>query len=106
MWEFNSCSRCQCWGAGLRKVPVGSGDVSEEVTAAGSGEQGPSLPPWDQNGMLLMLNSHHPRPQTELTDGIGALVAANDGIQAFIGRLQGTCKNIEVKVLPVLLGLV
>ncbi|KYO30093.1 hypothetical protein Y1Q_0021174 [Alligator mississippiensis] len=41
------------------------------------------------------LSDIYMQQKTELTDGIGALVAANDGIQAFIGRLQGTCKNIE-----------
>uniref|UniRef100_K7GE67 RING-type E3 ubiquitin transferase n=1 Tax=Pelodiscus sinensis TaxID=13735 RepID=K7GE67_PELSI len=35
------------------------------------------------------------KQKVALTDGIGALVATNDRIQAFIDTLQGTCKNIE-----------
>uniref|UniRef100_A0A8D2IT67 Tripartite motif-containing protein 54 n=1 Tax=Varanus komodoensis TaxID=61221 RepID=A0A8D2IT67_VARKO len=42
------------------------------------------------------LSDIYARQKAELTDGIGALVAANDRIQAYIGSLQGTCKNIEV----------
>uniref|UniRef100_A0A8D2IT34 Tripartite motif-containing protein 54 n=1 Tax=Varanus komodoensis TaxID=61221 RepID=A0A8D2IT34_VARKO len=41
------------------------------------------------------LSDIYARQKAELTDGIGALVAANDRIQAYIGSLQGTCKNIE-----------
>ncbi|MBN3310612.1 TRI55 protein, partial [Amia calva] len=33
--------------------------------------------------------------KTELSDGIGCLVAANDHVQAFIGQLEDTCRNIE-----------
>ncbi|XP_066480830.1 tripartite motif-containing protein 54-like [Tiliqua scincoides] len=33
--------------------------------------------------------------KVELTGGIGSLVAANDRVQAYIGDLQDTCKNIE-----------
>ncbi|XP_066558485.1 tripartite motif-containing protein 54 isoform X3 [Amia ocellicauda] len=33
--------------------------------------------------------------KTELSDGIGCLVAANDRVQAFIGQLEDTCRNIE-----------
>ncbi|XP_026547580.1 tripartite motif-containing protein 55-like, partial [Notechis scutatus] len=31
----------------------------------------------------------------ELTDGIAALVAANDRIQSYVAELQGRCRNIE-----------
>ncbi|KAG2461926.1 TRI54 protein, partial [Polypterus senegalus] len=34
--------------------------------------------------------------KSELSDGIAALVGANDRVQAFIHRLEGTNKNIEV----------
>ncbi|XP_062977116.1 tripartite motif-containing protein 54-like [Elgaria multicarinata webbii] len=41
------------------------------------------------------LSDIYTKQKAELTDGIGALVAANDRIQAYIGSLQGTCRNIE-----------
>ncbi|XP_015220238.1 tripartite motif containing 101 isoform X5 [Lepisosteus oculatus] len=33
--------------------------------------------------------------KSELSDGIGCLVAANDRVQAFISELEDTCKNLE-----------
>ncbi|XP_077192018.1 tripartite motif-containing protein 54-like [Paroedura picta] len=41
------------------------------------------------------LSDIYMKRKTELTDGIGTLVAANDRIQAYISTLQGTCKSIE-----------
>nr|XP_056701274.1 tripartite motif-containing protein 54-like [Euleptes europaea] len=41
------------------------------------------------------LSDIYMKQKAELTDGIGALVAANDRIQAYTSTLQGTCKNIE-----------
>ncbi|XP_054837910.1 tripartite motif-containing protein 54-like isoform X2 [Eublepharis macularius] len=41
------------------------------------------------------LSDIYMKQKTELTDGIGALVAANDRIQVYINGLQGTCRNIE-----------
>ncbi|XP_015282200.1 PREDICTED: tripartite motif-containing protein 55-like [Gekko japonicus] len=41
------------------------------------------------------LSDIYMKQKTKLTDGISALVAANDRIQAYINALQGTCKNIE-----------
>ncbi|XP_060119684.1 tripartite motif-containing protein 54-like [Heteronotia binoei] len=41
------------------------------------------------------LSDIYMKRKTELTDGIGALVAANDRIQAYINALQSTCRNIE-----------
>ncbi|XP_075757663.1 tripartite motif-containing protein 54-like [Pelodiscus sinensis] len=41
------------------------------------------------------LSDIYMKQKVALTDGIGALVATNDRIQAFIDTLQGTCKNIE-----------
>ncbi|XP_063152986.1 tripartite motif-containing protein 54-like [Candoia aspera] len=35
------------------------------------------------------------KQKAELTDGIGALVATNDRSQAYVGELQGRCRNIE-----------
>ncbi|XP_070600382.1 tripartite motif-containing protein 54-like [Erythrolamprus reginae] len=35
------------------------------------------------------------KQKVELTDGIGALVAANDRIQTYVAELQGMCRNIE-----------
>uniref|UniRef100_A0A8D0HSB7 Tripartite motif-containing protein 54 n=1 Tax=Sphenodon punctatus TaxID=8508 RepID=A0A8D0HSB7_SPHPU len=42
------------------------------------------------------LSDIYMKQKSELTDGIGGLVAANDRIQACINDLQGTCRNIEV----------
>ncbi|XP_077688608.1 tripartite motif-containing protein 54-like [Eretmochelys imbricata] len=41
------------------------------------------------------LSDIYMKQKSALTDGIGALVATNDRIQAFIDNLQGTCRNIE-----------
>ncbi|XP_053169628.1 tripartite motif-containing protein 54-like [Hemicordylus capensis] len=41
------------------------------------------------------LSDIYMKQKAELTDGIGALVAANDRTQAYVGDLQGTCRNIE-----------
>nr|XP_020668045.1 tripartite motif-containing protein 54-like [Pogona vitticeps] len=41
------------------------------------------------------LSDIYTKQKAELTDGIGGLVAANDRIQAYIGDLQGTSRNIE-----------
>ncbi|XP_048354121.1 tripartite motif-containing protein 54-like isoform X1 [Sphaerodactylus townsendi] len=41
------------------------------------------------------LSDIYMKQKAALTDGIGALVAANDRIQAYVNTLQGTCKNIE-----------
>uniref|UniRef100_A0A8C5RG99 Uncharacterized protein n=1 Tax=Laticauda laticaudata TaxID=8630 RepID=A0A8C5RG99_LATLA len=36
------------------------------------------------------------KQKAELTDGIAALVAANDRIQTYVAELEGRCRNIEV----------
>ncbi|XP_074867803.1 tripartite motif-containing protein 54-like [Carettochelys insculpta] len=41
------------------------------------------------------LSDIYMKQKAALTEGIGALVATNDRIQAFIDNLQGTCRNIE-----------
>ncbi|XP_067324355.1 tripartite motif-containing protein 54-like [Anolis sagrei] len=41
------------------------------------------------------LSDIYMKQKAELTGGIGSLVAANDRIQAYVGDLQGTCRNIE-----------
>ncbi|XP_067410645.1 tripartite motif-containing protein 54-like [Emydura macquarii macquarii] len=41
------------------------------------------------------LSDIYMKRKAELTDGIGALVATNDRIQAFLDNLQGTCRTIE-----------
>ncbi|CAI5778464.1 motif-containing 54-like [Podarcis lilfordi] len=41
------------------------------------------------------LSDIYMQQKAELTGGIGALVAANDRIQAYVGDLQGSCRNVE-----------
>uniref|UniRef100_A0A8C8R8L1 Tripartite motif-containing protein 54 n=1 Tax=Pelusios castaneus TaxID=367368 RepID=A0A8C8R8L1_9SAUR len=41
------------------------------------------------------LSDIYMKQKSELTEGIGALVAANDRVQAFLDNLQGTCRSIE-----------